>query len=127
MRNVLGAGKALADGAEVESRDANGVTPLIAAAKSGSSEIVRLLLDSGANPHAADAEGITALMRASERGHLEIARQLLAKGADPNITDALGRTPVDAALGRVAGRNTVVSEEIAARLRAARGEPTAAR
>ena len=51
----------------------------------------------------------------------------LASAPDIDVTDALGRAPVDAALGRITGRNNVVSEEIAARLRVARGEPIAAR
>jgi hypothetical protein len=62
-----------------------------------------------------------------KNGWASVVDHLLAYGADPKISDALGRTPVDAALGRVAGRNTVVSEDIATKLRAARGEPIAAR
>jgi ankyrin repeat protein len=74
-----------------------------------------------------ERKGQTALYGAIRNGWADVVEHLLAKGADPNISDALGRTPVDAALGRVAGRNTVVSEELANRLRAARGEPIAAR
>jgi uncharacterized protein len=74
-----------------------------------------------------ERKGQTALYGAIRNGWASVVEHLLEKGADPNISDALGRTPVDAALGRVAGRNTVVSEELADRLRAARGEPVAAR
>jgi hypothetical protein len=82
----------------------------------------------GRQPNAVtERKGQTALYGAVKNGWANVVEHLLAKGANPNISDALGRTPVDAALGRIAGRNTVVSEEIAARLRAARGEPIAAR
>ncbi len=74
----------------------------------------------GRQPNAVtEREGQTALYGAVKYGWTDVVEYLLAKGADPNVTDALGRTPVDAALGRVAGRDNVVSEEIAARLRAA--------
>jgi ankyrin repeat protein len=82
----------------------------------------------GRQPNAVtERKGQTALYGAVKNGWMNVVEHLLEKGANPNISDALGRTPVDAALGRVAGRNTVVSEEIAAKLRAARGEPIAAR
>ncbi len=82
----------------------------------------------GRQPNAVtERKGQTALYGAVKNGWANVVEHLLAKGADPKISDALGRTPVDAALGRIAGRNNVVSEEIAARLRAARGEPIAAR
>jgi ankyrin repeat protein len=82
----------------------------------------------GRQPNAVtERKGQNALYGAVKNGWSSVVDHLLAKGADPNISDALGRTPVDAALGRVTGRNTVVSEDIAAKLRAARGEPVAAR
>jgi ankyrin repeat protein len=82
----------------------------------------------GRQPNAVtERKGQTALYGAAKNGWADVVEHLLAKGADPNISDALGRTPVDAALGRIAGRNNVISEDIAARLREARGEPAAAR
>jgi cytohesin len=82
----------------------------------------------GRQPNAVtERKGQTALYGAAKNGWANVVEHLLAKGADPSISDALGRTPVDAALGRIAGRNNVVSEEIAARLRAARGDPIASR
>jgi ankyrin repeat protein len=77
-----------------------------------------------------ERKGQNALYGAVKNGWASVVEHLLEKGADPTISDALGRTPVDAALGRIAGRNTVVSEEIAAMLRAAgakEGSPVAAR
>jgi ankyrin repeat protein len=81
----------------------------------------------GRQPNAvSERAGQTALFGAARVGWANVVEYLLAKGADPSVTDALGKTPVDAALGRISGRDNVVSEDIAARLRAARGEPIAA-
>jgi ankyrin repeat protein len=83
----------------------------------------------GRQPNAVtEREGQTALYGAVKFGWADVVAHLLAKGADPNVKDALGKTPLDAALGRVGGRDNTPSEEVAALLRAATaGGPTAAR
>jgi ankyrin repeat protein len=82
----------------------------------------------GRQPNAVtERKGQTALYGAAKNGWADVVEHLLSRGADAQVSDALGRTPVDAALGRITGRNNVVSEDIAARLRIARGEPIAAR
>jgi ankyrin repeat protein len=74
----------------------------------------------GRQPNAVtEREGQTALFGAVKFGWADVVEFLLAKGADPNVKDALGKTPLDAALGRVGGRDNTVSEEVAALLRAA--------
>jgi len=74
----------------------------------------------GRQPNAVtERKGQTALYGAAKNGWANVVEHLLAYGADPKVSDALGRTPVDAALGRITGRGNVVSEEIAAMLRAA--------
>jgi ankyrin repeat protein len=76
----------------------------------------------GRQPNAVtEREGQTALYGAVKFGWADVVEYLLAKGADPNVKDALGKTPLDAALGRVGGRDNTPSEEIAALLRAAGG------
>jgi ankyrin repeat protein len=60
--------------------------------------------------------GQTALFGAVKFGWTNVVEFLLANGADPLTKDALGKTPVDAALGRIGGRDNTVSEEIAALL-----------
>ena len=103
----------LADGADINAK-ITGSNPLTARV--------------GRQPNAvSEREGQTALFGAARFGWANVVEHLLEKGADPLVTDALGKTPVDAALGRIGGRDTVVSEDIAATLRAARGEPIAAR
>jgi ankyrin repeat protein len=68
-----------------------------------------------------EREGQTALYGAVKFGWKNVVEYLLAEGADPKVKDALGRTPLDGALGRIAGRDNTPSEEIAALLRAAGG------
>jgi ankyrin repeat protein len=73
----------------------------------------------GRQPNAVtERKGQTALYGAAKNGWARVVEHLLANGADPKVSDALGRTPVDAALGRITGRGNVVSEEVAALLRA---------
>jgi ankyrin repeat protein len=82
----------------------------------------------GRQPNAVtERKGQTALFGAAKNGWADVVEHLLAKGADPKVSDARGMTPVDAALGRIAGRGNVISEDVAAILRTARGEPIAAR
>lgn len=89
----------LREGIYVDSRASmawakDGSTPLHVAARSGSSEVVRVLLDSGANAngvqdddlfdlenHPDDEGDLTPLHEAAYRGHIEIVHALLAAGA----------------------------------------------
>ncbi|MDD2904076.1 MAG: ankyrin repeat domain-containing protein [Syntrophales bacterium] len=94
----------LAAGMDPNVRDNQGVTPLIAAARSGKTEVVKLLLEQGADLKAQNPErvikrgkkrrkkkiryGGTPLMHAARGGHADTVRLLLAKGADLNTLDA---------------------------------------
>ena len=44
-------------------------------------------------------------------------QHLIERGAEVDIVDALGVTPLDAALGRIGGRDNTVSDGVAAILR----------
>ena len=84
-------------------------TPLMYAARQGSSAATRVLADSGANLNLTDPDGTSALILAIINGHFDTAALLLAKGADPNLTDSTGMTPLYATvdmntLGEVYGR-----------------------
>ena len=86
----------------VDTKDAQGQTPLMLAAAFGSRESVRLLLDSKADVRAAGNGGVTAL-------HLAIADStktgwLVDAGADVNAVTQLGRTPLIVA---ASGQGTV--------------------
>jgi ankyrin repeat protein len=82
----------LAAGANVNARDKNGMTALMAASLEGHREIVQLLLASGAEVNARTVDGETALMYAAIRGDREIVDLLLARGAEVNARTREGRT-----------------------------------
>jgi len=84
--------KQLAGGADANSRDRKGATPLLYAAAFGSPEAVQLLLDSGADINARNAFDATALLWAAGQPHK--ARLLVEKGADVNARTKAGRTPL---------------------------------
>lgn len=72
-------------------------TPLHLAARSGSGEVVAMLLDAGADPSVATTEvgGARPLHFAAEAGSVEAIRALLTAGADPDATEtAWGQTPL---------------------------------
>jgi len=85
----------------------NGTTPLLRAAKSADTEVIKLLLAKGANPKATTTGGINPLMMAANVGTkeedmsgrgksqqeiIDTAKLLLASGVDINAADTSGRT-----------------------------------
>ena len=66
-----------------------------------------------------EREGQSALYGAVKFGWKRVVEYLIAHGANVNVTDALGKSPIDAALGKVGGRDNKPSEEIAEMLRKA--------
>src|SRR5512145_3028533 len=76
----------------VNTRDAQGQTPLMLAAAFGSLEAVRTLIASGADVKASSAAGLAALHFAAD--DLTKTRMLLDTGADANAVTQLGRTPL---------------------------------
>ena len=84
-------------------------TALMYAARQGSLDAARALLEAGANPNLVDPDGTTALVFAIINGHYDTAALMLDKGADPNIADSAGMAALYAAvdmntLGEVYGR-----------------------
>lgn len=89
------AGLLLQSGAESDALAANGETPLIVAARSGSASVVQLLIDHGAQLEIKeDTEGLTPLAMAALHGNLDAASQLLDAGADIEATSKAGRSVV---------------------------------
>jgi ankyrin repeat protein len=87
-------------GADVNTRDCSGETPVLHAARLGHMEMVRFLLTQGADPDLQEISGGTPLhMVAKEPSETarEIAGMLIEAGADPTITDICGDTPADIA------------------------------
>jgi len=77
----------------LETKDKDGLTPLLMAASKGASAVAEVLLAAGADVTAADDRGRTALHLAAENGHLDMARVLLDHKADVNARDKENRTP----------------------------------
>lgn len=88
-------------GANVDARDAEGLTPLAWAAQYGRVEAARYLISQRANLNPADKWGFTPLMWASQEGQRAMVELLLSKGANPWV---MTRTGVTAhALSRYSG------------------------
>lgn len=80
-------------GAYVNLRDENGWTPLIWAARSNHSDVVKVLLEAGADPNIANWNfGDDALGWAAYNGHPTIVQDLLNAGADIGHVDNDGDT-----------------------------------
>ncbi|CAD6891259.1 unnamed protein product [Tilletia caries] len=93
-------------GAEVESKDESGWTPLMSAASAGSLDYARLLLESGASPKATNLRSLTPLHYAASKGHTDVGRLLLEYGADVNARDGAKQTALHRAAS--AGRDAFV-------------------
>jgi ankyrin repeat protein len=70
---------------------------LHAAVRSGSTELVKVILDAGAAVNDVASLDETALHVAAEDDRVEIVKLLLAAGADPNAKRIFDETPIDVA------------------------------
>ena len=68
-------------------------SPLIGAARRGSLEAVRLLLDRGADPNMPVRGDGNALIVASRAGHADVVKLLLDRGADIEQSYPTTKTP----------------------------------
>jgi endonuclease YncB( thermonuclease family) len=84
-------------GADVTEADADGATPLHAAAFAGHASAIELLLDAGARLNSRDRFGFTPLHAAARDGRLAAAQTLVARGADLEALDETGLTPAEIA------------------------------
>jgi cytohesin len=100
----------LANGADVNARDANGHTPLIQTMwVYNHDKMVRLLLAKGADVNMADKWSMTALCYAAKQGQIEDAKILIANHANVNFVQSIlpGGTPLYFA---VIGTHTEMAE-----------------
>jgi ankyrin repeat protein len=81
-------------GADVNSRAADGTTALHWAAHWDDLETAAFLLKAGARVDAVDDHGVTALSLAAENASLPMLDALLKAGANPNIAQESGMTPL---------------------------------
>jgi ankyrin repeat protein len=85
----------LENGADVDSKDSSGRTPLLWAIENGHKAVVELLLEKGANVDSKDSGGRTPLLWAAENGDKAVVELLLKKGADIESKDSsFSRTPL---------------------------------
>ena len=86
-------------GAEVDTTDDEGETPLMTAVREGYTEVVRKLLEKGARTDVKDKNFHQTLLHlAAIRGYGDIADILLSRGLDANAPDVHGVTPLRYAL-----------------------------
>ena len=96
-------------GADVNSQNENGSTPLADAAAIGNAEMVRTLTSLGADPNAISASGDPALHWAIISGKLDVAEALLQAGADPYYRTELTENVYTALLNSKAPREAVLA------------------
>jgi ankyrin repeat protein len=84
----------LSQGANIEEKDSQGLSPLSLMAKNGNSDMVKLLLQFGANINSIDNRGYTALHYAVDKGFFNIAELLILNGAETNSISNADETPV---------------------------------
>lgn len=84
----------LALGADPNTCDETGVTPLMFAVQSGNINLVELLIESGANVNAYPKNGNTALHAAVMAANDSIAELLIKHGAEINAKNVRGLTPL---------------------------------
>jgi ankyrin repeat protein len=90
----------IAEGADVNYRDAANETPLHGAAAWGRAEVVRFLIESGAHVNMPGTTQLTPLHWAAGWGNLETVKVLLLSGADVRAKNEFGETAEQLALQR---------------------------
>ena len=103
----------ISKGANVNARDVQGVTPLVAASNIGFIEGIELLIEKGARVDEGNSAGETPLISAVHRKDIGLLRILLRAGADPDRADNSGRSARDYAL--LDGRSSQLVAEITAK------------
>lgn len=78
---------------DLESKDRDGQTPLVWAARNGYLPVVRRLFDEGANMDSNSEDSLTPLSWSSANGHEMVVKFLLDKGADKEYSSG-GQTPL---------------------------------
>lgn len=88
----------ISSGADVNSKNEDGLTPLHVAAVRGREAIVKLLIEQDADVTTKNKDGQTLLHHVAREGHVNIVELLLDSGADLSAKDNAKRTPLNYAL-----------------------------
>jgi ankyrin repeat protein len=102
----------IAQGANVNARDAAGRTPLFWASEAGAEEAVSVLLDAGALVGIKSNLGTTAAIAALEAGHSDIAAMLRDRGPDEGAPPEVSNTTLAEAIlsGDLPAVKTILAE-----------------
>ncbi len=73
-------------------------TPLMYAARQGSLDAAKVLVEAGADKNARDPDLSTPAIIATLNGHYDVAAMLVERGADPNLADTAGMAVLYAAV-----------------------------
>lgn len=111
--DIAGVERLLANGAEVDSRDGDQATPLIAAALNDQPAVAELLLSKGADVMARNAGGFTPLHAAAYSGSVPIAELLLER--DAVLEDAANKAGVTPLMVAVEENRVAMLELLIAR------------
>lgn len=100
--------KLIDSGVDIETKDSNGLTPLMWAAKANSIDSTKKLIAMGANIEARDKKGLTPLIWSAKEGSNDVTKILITVGASIEGKDKNGKT----ALFFVAEKNLKAAEQI---------------
>ena len=84
----------LSQGFDIDSRDRNGVTPLMSTARYGQQGAFQMLIQKGADPSLKYNWGYSLLHKAAEGGNTSIINELLSLGVQIDSKDLSGKTPL---------------------------------
>ena len=99
-------------GANINAKDADGMTALMHAANFARDKVTKLLLKHGADVKIRDSSGKTALMYAAAHEKDDVARLLLEHGADVNAKDKSGNTALMFAAGQEEQYITIENDKV---------------
>ncbi|MED4533093.1 ankyrin repeat domain-containing protein [Metabacillus fastidiosus] len=84
--------KLISDGADLDTKDLRGRTPLMIATYNNEPKIIKLLIQGGADVNLQDDMENNPFLYAAAEGYTDIVKLTIRAGADPSITDRYGGT-----------------------------------
>lgn len=97
---MAGVKKIIESGANIDSVNEDGFTPLMAASKKGHKELVQHLIENNANVNHLGPSGHTPLILAATNGHTAVVKILVENNADPFLRGVDGKTAAELACGK---------------------------